>query len=719
MKTHGTLLAICVMMCSLASTGSADEGMWMPHQIQDLDLEARGLEMDPEDIYRKDGTGLVNAVVIFGGGGTGEFVSSEGLILTNHHIAFDALQRESTADSDLLTDGFMAPTRAAEMPAKGYSVDVFLGYREVTEQIQAALTPNMSPDQRQNAIEQAQKQLVGDAEKEGRDIRAQVASMFSGNAYYLFRFKRISDIRLVYAPPQSLGRFGGEIDNWMWPRHSTDFAFMRAYVSPDNVGVEYSEDNVPYRPPSVLKISLDGFEDGDFAFIVGYPGYTYRNNTLAELRSDLTTLQRRSEGYRDVISFLEAAGRDDREIELRYANCVRALNNRVKNYGAKLEGIEKRGVIDLKAAQEEELSAWVAANDERRSQYGQALARIEDFMTGYEHQSLKIDLLEELVQPPACRTLLGQAYTIYRTVVESQKPDMDRDPEYQERNLPSIRTRIEVANQELDLATDLALLKHRLEMLSGYPADLVPATLRDLLDEGSADTIDRFVDALYEKTGLTDPGRRLELLNLDPQALLGRDDPLIGLAADLEREMQVLREAREALDQEREDLRKVYLAALLEKRQGQLAPDANVTIRFTSGAFEGYSPRDAVVYLSQTTLTGMIEKDEGEYPFLVPPALIELYRHKDFGRYLDEGVDDVPVCLLTSTLITGGNSGSPTFNAKGELVGVVFDMTYDGVITDYYDVPELRRTISVDIRNVLFLTEKLGGGKHIIEELGL
>jgi hypothetical protein len=256
-------------------------------------------------------------------------------------------------------------------------------------------------------------------------------------------------------------------------------------------------------------------------------------------------------------------------------------------------------------------------------------------------------------------------------------------------------------------------------MLSRQPADLLPTALRDLLETGSVEAIDDFVDGLYEGTGLSDPRRRLELLDLDLEALTAQDDPLIRLAADLEEEMKELREAREALDQEREDLRKVYLAARLEQEQGRLAPDANVTIRFTAGAFEGYSPRDAVRYLPQTTLTGMIEKDEGTYPFLVPSAVKELYRKKDFGPYLDKELQDVPVCLLTSTCITGGNSGSPTFNSKGELVGVVFDMTYDGVITDYFDVPEVRRTISVDIRSVLFLTDKLGGAEHIIKELGL
>lgn len=719
MRNRNLVLALWMVLGLLTRLSTADEGMWMPHQIKDLDLKAKGLKMSPEDIYREDGTGLVNAVVLFGGGGTGELVSSEGLILTNHHIAFDALQRESTPERDLLTDGFVAMTRAAEMPAKGYSVDVLLGYREVTEQMLAVLSPDMSPAQRHDAIERAGKQLVEDVEREGKDIRATVASMYSGNAYYLFRFKRISDIRIVYAPPQSLGRFGGEIDNWMWPRHSSDFAFMRAYVSPDNVGVEYSPDNVPYRPPSVLKVSLAGFKAGDFAFVVGYPGTTHRNKTLAELESDLSVLERRSEDYVDVISFLEEAGRDDREVELRYANCVRALHNRAKNYGAKLEGIAKRGVIAKKAAQEEEFEAWVAASEPRRERYGQALARMEDFMTGYDRESLKSDLLEALVQPHACRTLLGQATTIYRTVVERQRPDLERDPDYQERNLPTIRTGVEVANQELDLATDRALLKHRLERMSRYPADLVPAALRGLLGQRSVEAIDDYVDGLYDGTELADPARRLELLDLDPQALSDRGDPLIRLAADLEAEMKQLREAREALDQERQDLRKVYLEALLEQKHGRLAPDANITIRFTSGAFEGYSPRDAVYYLPQTTLTGLIEKDRGEYPFLVPPEVTAMYRAKDFGRYVDEALEDVPVCLLTSTCITGGNSGSPTFNAKGELVGVVFDMTYDGVINDYFDVPELRRTISVDIRNVLFLTEKLGGATHILKELGL
>jgi hypothetical protein len=710
-------LVFIILVLSMAIHSPSDEGMWMPHQMKDLNLNSLGLQMNPEDLYKKDGTGLMSAVVYLGGG-TGEFVSSDGLILTNHHVAFGALQRASTAEKDYIQNGFTAWTKEEEIPAKGYIADVLLGYEEVTDQILSVVKPEMTYRQKYDAIEKATKQMVANAEKQDEDIRARVANMYSGNQYYLFHFKRIKDLRIVCAPPQDLGNYGGDIDNWMWPRQTCDFTFLRAYVSPDNIGMDYSSDNVPYNPKSILKISVEGFKEGDFSFVMGYPGRTYRNFTLSELESDITSMKKRMTLYADIIAFFEKAGEDRRDIQIKYARVVRGLNNSLKNYQGKIEGMEKITLVEKKKAQEKQFMEWVNQDPKRQQKFGTVLQDIEDFMNKYETHQAKNVLLNQLVSSYFGSALLSQAYTIYRTTQELQKPDMDREPGYQERDLPYIKERIQLADKGYDLDTDKAFLKFRLKGLVDYPWEQIPEAFHELLSRPSNQAIEDYVNSLFAETSLVDTDMRLKLIEKTPDNLLQLNDPLINLAAELEKEMKVLREESKALRQEGLDLKNVYLDALLKQQQGRIAPDANSTIRFTYGFIKGYTPRDAVFYLSQTTLAGVIEKDTGVFPFRVPPKLKELHKNRDFGQYEDEKLKDIPVCFLNTTNVTGGNSGSPTLNAKGEQTGIIFDMTYESVTGDYYVIPELQRTISVDIRYVLFITEKFLGADHVIKELG-
>ena len=709
---------LLLLALTLVSISFPDEGMWMPHQMKELNLKELGLKMNPEDLYKKDGTGLMSAVVYLGGG-TGEFVSPDGLILTNHHVAFGALQRASTKEKDYIQNGFIAWTKEEEIPAKGYIADVLLGYEEITEEIISQLQPDMSYREKYETIDKAKKKLIAQAEEEANDIRATIANMYSGNRYYLFRFKRIKDIRLVYAPPQDLGNFGGDVDNWMWPRHTCDFSFLRAYVSKDNVGVDYSPENVSYKPKSTLKISLEGFKEGDFTFVMGYPGRTYRNYTLSELKFDMDTMWKKMDLYKDVIAFFENEGKDSREIQIKYARIVRGLNNSLKNYQGKIEGIKKLSVLEKKRESETKFLEWLKENAERKKKYGDILTKIEEFMKKYSKHYWRNTSLNQLVSSYVGSTMLAQGYLVYRTAGERQKPDIEREPDYQERNVPYIKMRIELAERGYDLQTDRTFLKHRLKKLLNFPEDQIPSALKELIGKKSEKEIDDFVDYLYDNTSLADPKIRLELINMKPEELMARGDAILNFAAELEKEMKILREESKALNQERLDLKKIYEEALIEQKKGRIAPDANSTIRFTYGFVEGYYPRDAIYYLPQTTLKGVIEKDKGEFPFLVPEKLKTLYKEKDYGRYVDKGLKDIPVCFLNTTNVTGGNSGSPTLNARGEQIGIIFDMTYESVIGDYYIVPELQRTISVDIRYVLFVTEKFSEAKHIIEELGL
>jgi len=695
----------------------ADDGMWMPHQMKNLDLKALGLQMDPADLYKKDGTGLMSAVVHLGGG-TGEFVSDEGLILTNHHVAFGALQRASDKEHDYIQNGFIAWEKSEEIPASGYIADVLLGYEEVTELILSNIEQGLSPLEKYYAIEKNIKELVAKTEEQGPDIRASVASMYSGNQYFLFRFKRLRDIRLVYAPPRDLGNYGGDIDNWMWPRHTCDFSFLRAYVSQENEGSGYHADNIPYKPKAVMKISLDGFKDGDFSFVMGYPGRTYRNYTLAELQADLDDMKESISLRKDIIAFLEQAGEGNREVEIKYAGTIKGLNNGLKNYQGKLEGMQKAGILNKKEKQEQEFLAWVAQSPERKQRYGTVLQDIDQFMKKYQEFSQKNDVLSQLGGRYSS-ALLSQASTIIRTTQERQKPDMERETQFQERNLPYIKQRIELAERSYDLNTDRALLKHNLKKMQDLPPEQLPRALRDILIQKSEQELNAYVDKLYSETILASPEKRLSLIEMTPEQVLATKDPFLLLAAQMEEEMKELREENKALSQERADLKKIYLEALLEMYEGKISPDANSTIRFTYGVIDGYTPRDAVYYESQTTLKGVLEKETGEFPFHVPEKLKQLYAERDFGPYMDKELQDIPVCFLNTTNVTGGNSGSPTFNAKGEQTGIIFDMTYESVTGDYYVIPELQRTISVDIRYVLFVTEKFSKAMHVIEELDL
>ncbi|NPV83865.1 MAG: S46 family peptidase [Candidatus Aminicenantes bacterium] len=696
----------------------ADEGMWMPHQMRMLNLQQLGLKMNPDELYKKDGTGLMSAVVNLGGG-TGEFVSSEGLILTNHHVAFGAIQRASSKEHDYITDGFLALTREQEIPAQGYTADILLGYEEVTARVLSKVKPKMTPRQKYDAIEAAVKEIVAEAEKAGPDLRASVVAMYSGNQYYLYRFKRIKDVRLVYAPPQDLGNYGGEVDNWMWPRHTCDFSFLRAYVSKDGIGVDYSPENVPYKPKVWLKISTEGVKEGDFTFVMGYPGRTYRNNLAVEIEYDFNAMVKRMAEFQDIINFIESASKGDKETEIRYASMLKGLYNTLKNMQGKVEGMKKVDLINKKKEQEKELLAWINASPERQKKYGKVLDQMADYMKRYDVFASRNEILGNVISAYFGSTILSQAYTIYRFVEERQKPDKDRDPLYQERNVPFNRQRIQLAERGYVFNTDREFFKHQLKKLMDLPAEKIPGPFRPILAQKSDKAVEEYVDNLYKNTILGDPKKRLELLDMKPADLMKLNDPFIQLAADLEKELKVVREESKAWAQERADLKMLYEAALLEMKEGKLAPDANSTIRFTYGPVIGYSPKDAVVYKPITTLKGVMEKETGEFPFHVPARLKELYQKRDFGKFEDPVLKDVPACFLNTTNVTGGNSGSPTLNAKGEQLGIIFDMTYESVIGDYYIIPEWQRSISVDIRYVLFITEKFSGAHHLIKEMGL
>lgn len=710
------LLLLFIAHFVLISFACAQDGMWMPHQMKMLNLQEQGLEMNPNDLFKEDGTGLMSSIVHLGGG-TGEFVSKEGLILTNHHVAFGAIQRASDTENDYIKHGFLASTKEQEIPALGYIANVLLGYEDVTNKVLKVLKPKMSFTEKSDAINKISAKLIAEAEKEGVDIQARFSSMYSGNKYYLFRFKHLKDVRIVYAPPRDIGNFGGDVDNWMWPRHTNDFTFLRAYVSKDGNGAAYSKDNVPYQPKSVIKISLDGLKEGDFTFVMGYPGRTYRNYTHQEVVNSLNSLKYRLNEYLANIAFFEAEGEKDREVEIKYARTVKSMHNARKNYQGKLEGFEKIDLLGKKKAQEAEVANWV--KNKNKEEYSSALIDFESFLDSYQAWSNKNTLTRNMVSSRYGSTLLSQAHYVYRTTVHRDKKDSKREARYQDKNWEDLKRRNLLTERGYKLNIDREFLKFRLKRLMNEPFDNIPTALKDLIGQKSEDAIDTYVDHLYDNSKLGDPQERIKMMEMTPAELLKLNDPLIQLASELEKELSIIRLDTKEKDQEYRDLKAKYLAAVLEMKNHKLAPDANSTIRFTYGTVKGYKPFDGAYYEPFTTLSGVMDKETGEFPFHVPSKLKELYNARDFGRYEDPKANDIITCFLNTTNVTGGNSGSPTINAKGEQVGIIFDMTYESVTGDYFVVPELQRTISVDIRYVLFVTEKFSGAGFLLKEMGL
>jgi hypothetical protein len=698
----------------------ADDGMWMPHQIADLQLESSGLLISPDEIYKESSTGLMNAIINFAGG-TGSFVSDEGLILTNHHVAFNALQRASDEKNDYLQNGFLAKTRKDELPAQGLYIDILFSYEDITGEMYDGFSDKMTDDEQYWFLEQKAKDIIAREEEEDPQIRVKVASVFGNRNYYLYRFKRLRDIRIVYAPPIDLGKFGGEIDNWIWPRHTADFTFFRAYISPDGKGTEYSPENVPYRPKSYLKISLQGFREGDFSFVMGYPGKTYRNDTYSEFLYSSDLMRFRMEKYQDLINFYEAATAGDRAMEIKYAGKIKSLHNTTKNYQGKLEGFEKENIYQKKKDAEQDIKDWIRGEtkDPLREESLRVFSNMQELIQKKKELQMKIYLLGDWVSYSAGPNLLYIAHYIYRTVHEKEKPDMERDAAYQERNVPFIINKIKMTDRSFDLHIDQQYFKFSLLRLIDMPSDQLPPSLKALKMSVTKENIQDDISEMYQESKLTDPEMRIELLDKRLAELEALNDPLISIARNIESDLKSLREEMQLLTYEQNELTQIYSEILIKKNNHRFAPDANGTIRLTFGTIEGYSPADGIYYLPQTSLGGTIAKNKGEYPFNVPAELIELHRQGDFGNYLDGNLRDVPACFLNTTNVTGGNSGSPTLNAAGELIGLIFDMTYESIIGDYYIIPEYQRTISVDIRYILFITEKFSKAQYIIREMGL
>lgn len=717
MRRRGLSLILLLTVLCTPFFARADEGMWPPDMIKQLpldDLRARGLVLSPDEIVA-----LKDAVVMLGGG-TGSFVSPEGLVITNHHVAYGAIQYQSTAQQNFIENGFLATTREDELPAPGYTASVLVEYRDVTDEVLSATKPGMSDQERQRAIDRKSNEIARAAEKRGKGLRANVVDMLSGTKFYLFVYQEFKDVRLVYAPPASVGEYGGDIDNWMWPRHTGDFSFMRVYCAPDGTPAEYSKDNVPYRPKRWLRIASEPVRKGDLVFVLGYPGNTmrYRSSYSIDLWQN-ATYPRQIELYRNLIRIMEEAGEQDPELRVRFASRIKGLNNALKYTQGMLEGLRKTRLLEKKREQERQFLRFLDEHPDLKKKYGNVLpeiARVYDDLRTYHEKQSALGALN-------MSSVFSFASTIWYWADQRAKSPAERDPGFDESELPRVQENFRNAERNLHVPTDkkifVYLLTKAAELPPGQRIQALEPVVAGLKGEALRRRLEAFADSLFSGTKVTDVEMRVKMLEMEKDDLEKLNDPLIRFAAAVRKESKELENRYRAFVGAVYRLRPQLIRGMAEWKGGLLYPDANRTLRFTYGTVKGYSPRDAVWYKWATTLHGVVEKDTGEEPFKCPDLLKQIDSNKDYGSYAHPDLGDVMVDFLADLDITGGNSGSPVMNGRGELVGVAFDGNYEAMTSDFVFDPDLTRAISVSIGYVLFITDRLNRAENVLKELGV
>jgi hypothetical protein len=708
-KQNALLSLVLTFAIALSSVSFAfarvDEGMYTPDRIGSLTgLKKRGLKISPEEIYNPAGGGLTEAVIRLSIGCTSEFVSPEGLILTNHHCGFDALVSASTPEKDLVETGFKADNKAGEIPAKGYSIFVTQRVEDVTAKIKNG-TENLTGEAFAAAIKKNTDELTKAEQAKapaGSMIRIQMLN--NGYFYYLYQTQQIKDIRVVYAPPRNIGVFGGDPDNFEWTRHTGDFTFLRAYTAPDGSSAEYSPNNVPLKPKKFLTMSIDGLKENDFVFVLGYPGGTtrYRESQSIEYARDANFpflaawLDARSDALRLI-------GESDEKKRIEFQSDIANFDNSFKVFDGGGLRLRLANVVEKRQAEEAQFSAWINGNPDRQKKYGSVLNDLKTLSAASNRYAKRDVILRRIPSPETA--ILGQVYAAVSEnkmlsdteraakLAEIQKAVADREPVYEREMIKFF-------------------LKAFSELPEGQKFEWAENYFKDKGNRRAAE--DAFAKSIAE--GPYWSAETLAAL-YGPQTMdyrPERDDvKAFAIALKKDRDASAARSAEFASKIDR--VRLLYQQGLAEMRGVTPYPDANSTLRFSYGNIKGYSPREAEFRTPFTTIKGMLEKDTGVNPFDVPQKIKDLQKSHDFGRY--GSGDTVVVNFLSTTDIIGGNSGSPILNGNGEQVGLCFDGNYEGLGNDFYYDPERNRTISVDIRYVLFVTEKFGGAKWIVDEM--
>lgn len=711
MKKILTTLVLFTLLFSWRA--KADEGMWMLPLIEKLNIgkmTEMGLRLTAEDIYSLNQTSVKDAIVSIPGC-TGEIVSSQGLLMTNHHCGYGSIQSHSTVEHDYLTDGFWAMTKEEELPCSGMYANFLVRIEDVTKQVMAEIKEDMSESERTSAINEARRKIEKNATS-GNNYRVSVSSFFGGNYYYLLVYERYNDVRLVGAPPSSIGKYGNDTDNWEWPRHTGDFSIFRVYSGPDGKPASYSEDNIPLKAKNWLRVSLQERNIGDFTMTFGYPGRTQRYYTSYEVNELMTITNPNRVKIRGIKQDIWKNDMlEDRKINIQYASKYSSSSNYWKYSIGMNTQLERLDVIAEKQSIEEQFNSWIGSDEAKREKYGQAVDLIKRAVEGRAEYLNAQQYLSECIQG---FELLGfnSFGSLLLTVLKSD------DEKYVAQTISRTLGTLGEIYKDYSPSTDRKSAKAMLRLYrDDVPEKFHPDFYAKIVDRKYKGDIDKFVDDIFDESLFANEDKLRTFLG-KPSVKTLENDPVAEIAASINKMIDFVSSEISRFDEDINKGRRLWIAALMEMSpEKTFYPDANSTMRLSYGSVQDYDPRDAVTYKHYTTIEGVLEKYKpGDYEFDLPERFIDLAQRKEFGRYASsEGY--MPVCFLTTNDITGGNSGSPVLNGKGELIGLAFDGNWEAMSGDVAYEPTVQRTIAVDIRYVLWIIDIYSGAGHLIDEM--
>jgi len=705
---------LLILVVTLGFKAKADEGMWLLPLLEKLNIgkmTALGLKLSAEDIYSINKVCVKDAIVIFGGGCTAEIVSPQGLVLTNHHCGYGSIQAHSSIDHDYLRDGFWAKSKEEELPNPNLSVTFLIRIEDVTSQVMGNVKEGMVETDRIAAVNEA-RQAIEKKATEGNNYRAQVGSFYGGNYFYLLVYERYTDVRLVGAPPSSIGKFGFDTDNWEWPRHTGDFSVFRVYSGPDGKPAPYAKENIPLKPKHYLPVSIKDKNVGDFAMILGYPGRTNRYMTSWEVNEQLKIVHPdriKIRGIKQEVWMKDMMA--DQKVNIQYSAKYSGSSNYWKYSIGQKGSLEKLNVIAKKEETENQFNKWVVASPERKAKYGDALNMIKTSIESRAEYYNALQYINECMQ--GCE-LFGLNRRVDGLVTALRSKDTQKIADA----VAQMKTTGSDFYKDYNSSTDNKSTKAMLNLYrTDVPAKFHPDFYATVVDKKFKGNIDKFVDDMFSKS-IFGSEAKLNAFLSKPVLKTLESDPVYLTATSFFKTGGDVSKGSSQFDASLATGKRLWIAALMEMAPEKTQyPDANSTMRLTYGTVQDYDPRDGVTYKYFTTLQGVVDKFKpGDYEFDLPKRLIELNNKKEFGRYASSK-GYMPVCFLTTNDITGGNSGSPVMNGNGELIGLAFDGNWESMSGDIAYEPQLQRTIVVDIRYVLWIMDVYAGAKNLVDEM--
>ena len=716
-----TLLITFLFLAGIIQFGYhlPEEGMFPLSEIHKLDLKKAGLKIDQNEVYNPNGISLVDALVNVGGC-TGSFVSNEGLIITNHHCAFSAVQLASTPEKDYLNNGFVAKSFEQEIEAKGLTCRITDSYEDVSDKILGAVAQITDPASRLQVINNAMKNLALEAEKNDPSIKAEVSEMFIGKSYVLFKYKTILDVRLVYVPNRKVGEYGGETDNWVWPRHTGDYSFMRAYVAKDGKPAKYSKDNVPYTPKKFLKVNPSGTTEEDFVFILGYPGKTFRHRPAQFIEyQQKFLLPYTSELYDFQNTTMENAGKRDKTTEIKLATRIKRNANVMKNYRGKLKGLRDIDLISQKKQEDAALANFINGNVEVKAQYGDLMSNIDQLYKQINGDANR-DLWYSQIYNSTSLLNVAKQINSFKNALESQSSSQKES--FFSNNIETLKQSLNVVYDSYDLDVDRKIFKKMMTDAVAFTANQRVSAVEKITSKGSNNEamINDFINDTFGLSKLKDRNYVFATLLKSNKSINDYNDGLLLFEKDIAKQIADLKPEKDRREGVLNKLMGDYVNVKEQFLKKDFIPDANSTLRLTYGHVRGYSPADASFMAPYTSIRGILEKGAtGNPEFAYPPQIKTLWEAKDFGPFAKKELNDVPVAFLYNMDTTGGNSGSPIMNAYGELIGVNFDRAYGATINDYAWNESYSRSIGVDIRYVLWVASKIDHADFLLKEMGV